>query len=46
MIKSHYFPDKEYTSKEELFKDLKENLEFIILGIFNPSLSMILTESS
>lgn len=30
MIKSHYFPDKEYTSKEELFKDLKDNLEFII----------------
>jgi len=30
MIKSHYFPDKEYNSKEELFKDLKDNLDFII----------------
>jgi len=30
MIKSHYFPDKTYSSKEELFKDLKDNLDFII----------------
>jgi len=30
MIKSHYFPDKTYNSKEELFKDLKDNLDFII----------------
>lgn len=29
MIKSIYFPDKEFASKEELFKSLKENLDFI-----------------
>lgn len=29
MIKSIYFPDKEYSNKEELFKDLKDNLAFI-----------------
>lgn len=30
MIKSIYFPDKSYSTKEELFKDLKDNLDFII----------------
>jgi len=30
MIKSHYFPDKTYSTKEELFADLKDNLELII----------------
>jgi hypothetical protein len=30
MIKSHYFPEKNYSTKEELFKDLKDNLDFII----------------
>lgn len=30
MIKSIYFPDKTYSTKEELFKDLKDNLEEII----------------
>jgi len=25
MIKSYYFPDKNFSTKEELFKDLKEN---------------------
>ena len=30
MIKSHYFPDKEFSTKEDLFKDLKDNLEFIV----------------
>lgn len=30
MIKSIYFPDKTYSTKEELFKDLKDNLDFII----------------
>ncbi len=29
MIKSVYFPDKEFSTKEELFKSLKDNLEFI-----------------
>lgn len=29
MIKSIYFPDKTFETKEELFKDLKDNLEFI-----------------
>lgn len=29
MIKSIYFPDKEFSTKEELFKDLKDNLDFI-----------------
>lgn len=29
MIKSIYFPDKSYSNKEELFKDLKDNLDFI-----------------
>jgi hypothetical protein len=29
MIKSIYFPDKTYSTKEELFKDLKDNLDFI-----------------
>jgi len=30
MIKSTYFPDKNYSTKEELFKDLKDNLEIIV----------------
>lgn len=30
MIKSIYFPDKEYSTKEELFKDLRDNIDFII----------------
>jgi len=30
MIKSYYFPDKNFSTKEELFKDLKENLDFIV----------------
>jgi len=30
MIKSIYFPDKTYSTKEELFKDLKDNLDFIV----------------
>ena len=30
MIKSIYFPDKTYSTKEELFKDLKDNLDLII----------------
>jgi len=30
MIKSIYFPDKSYSTKEELFKDLKDNLDFIV----------------
>jgi hypothetical protein len=29
MIKSIYFPDKEYSTKEELFKDLKDNISVI-----------------
>ncbi len=29
MIKSIYFPNKTFSTKEELFKELKENLEFI-----------------
>jgi len=29
MIKSHYFPDKTFETKEELFKELKSNLDFI-----------------
>lgn len=30
MIKSRYFNDKEFASKEELFKDLRENVDLII----------------
>lgn len=30
MIKSRYFKDKEYATKEELFKDLKDNQELLI----------------
>jgi len=30
MIKSHYFPDKSFETKEDLFKELKENLDFFI----------------
>jgi hypothetical protein len=30
MIKSHYFPNKSFETKEELFKELKENLDFFI----------------
>lgn len=29
MIKSVYFPNKEFSTKEELFKELKENIDFI-----------------
>lgn len=30
MIKSHYFPDKTFASKEDLFKELRESAEIII----------------
>lgn len=30
MIKSHYFPDKEFATKEDLFNSLRENIDFII----------------
>lgn len=30
MIKSHYFPEKTFASKEELFKELRESSEIII----------------
>ena len=30
MIKSRYFKDKEYSTKEELFRDLKDNQELLI----------------
>ena len=29
MYKSHYFPEKEFSTKEDLFKELKENLTII-----------------
>jgi len=30
VLKSHYFPDKEFATKEELFKELKANLPLIL----------------
>lgn len=29
MFKSHYFPDVDFETKEDLFKSLKENLSII-----------------